>query len=169
MKKYTGKLWQQLTKVERDAIGIYDANSFDVGVYHLPSRINHSCIPNVHYEYNPAIQRGTYHAVRDIEEGEGLLISYINGGGRLKQWRQPKLDLWGFVCKCAACRDDEEGRKREARRKEMFELDQKLAKQSAYGTEMTTVQALKAATRLASLQVAQGIQNRELRTSYVFR
>jgi hypothetical protein len=163
--KRMGRHWQHLQEWERNAIGVYDANSFEVGVYYLPSRINHSCIPNVHYEYNPAIQRGTFHAVRDIERGEELLISYINGGSRTKRWREPKLDLWGFKCQCAACANDEEGKKREERRKEMFELDQKLAKQSTYGTEMTPMQALKAATKLAGLQMAEGIQNRELRTS----
>ncbi|KAF2703053.1 TPR domain protein [Pleomassaria siparia CBS 279.74] len=166
VKKKTGKHWQHLSEAERNVISIYDANSFEVGVYHLPSRINHSCIPNVHYEYNPAIRRGTFHAVRDIERGEEVLMSYINGGSRIRKWRQPRLDLWGFVCQCAACRNDEEGRKREDRRKEMFDLDQKLAKQSAYGTEMTAMQALKAATKLAGLQLAEGIRNRELRTSY---
>lgn len=165
VKERTGKHWQHLQEWERNAIGVYDANSFEVGVYYLPSRINHSCIPNVHYEYNPAIQRGTFHAVRDIERGEEVLISYINGGSRTKRWREPKLDLWGFKCQCAACGNDEEGRKREERRREMFELDQKLAKQSTYGTEMTAMQALKAVTRLAGLQVTEGIQNRELRTS----
>ncbi|KAF2449224.1 TPR domain protein [Karstenula rhodostoma CBS 690.94] len=166
VKKYIGKRWEDLKQWERDAIGVYDANSFEVGVYNLPSRINHSCIPNVHYEYNPAIERGTYHAVRDIEEGEELFISYINGGSRLKIWRQPKLDMWGFVCQCAACGHDAEGKKREARRKQMFELDQKLARQSVYGNEMTAAQAVKTATQLAGLQVAEGIANRELRTSY---
>lgn len=166
VKKHIGKRWQDLAKWERDAIGVYDANSFEVGVYYLPSRINHSCIPNVHYEYNPAIQRGTFHAIKDIAKGEELYISYINGGSRLKSWRQPKLDLWGFVCTCAACGNDAEGKKREDRRKEMFELDQKLAKQSVYGTVMTAAEALKAATRLAGLQLAEGILNRELRTSY---
>ena len=165
VKRYTGKRWEELADWERKVIGIYDANSFEVGVYFLPSRINHSCIPNVHYELNPAIQRGTFHSLRDIERGEELYISYINGGSRMRAWRQPKLDMWGFVCECAACRDDKEGRKREKRRKEMFELDQKLARQSAYGTEMSAMQALKAATRLAGLQMAEGILNRELRTS----
>ncbi|KAF2638207.1 TPR domain protein [Massarina eburnea CBS 473.64] len=166
VKKYMGKRWGDLTNWERDAIGVYDANSFEVGVYFLPSRINHSCIPNVHYEFNPAIERGTFHAVKDIAEGEELYISYINGGSRLRNWRQPKLDMWGFVCQCAACGNDAEGKKREERRKEMFELDQKLAKQSVYGTEMTAAQALKTATRLAGLQMTEGVLNRELRTSY---
>ncbi|CAI6332429.1 unnamed protein product [Periconia digitata] len=165
-KKHMGKRWQDLAQWERDAIGVYDANSFEVGVYFLPSRINHSCLPNVHYEYNPAIEKGTFHAVKDIAEGEELFISYINGGSRLRKWRQPKLDMWGFVCQCAACGNDAEGKKREERRKEMFDIDQKLAKQSVYGTEMTSAQALKAATRLAGLQVAEGVLNRELRTSY---
>jgi hypothetical protein len=166
VRKHTGKRWEDLEKWERDAIGVYDANSFEVGVYDLPSRINHSCIPNVHYEFNPAIERGTFHAVRDIAEGEELFISYINGGSRLKSWRQPKLDMWGFICGCAACGRDGEGKKREERRKQMFELDQKLARQSVYGNVMTAGQALKAATQLAGLQVAEGILNRELRTSY---
>ncbi|PSN68205.1 SET domain-containing protein [Corynespora cassiicola Philippines] len=166
VRQYMKKKWDQLDDWERKVIGIYDANSFEVGVFHLPSRINHSCIPNVHYEFNPEIERGTFHAVSDIEAGAELLISYINGGNRTKAWRQPKLDQWGFVCQCAACGDDEEGKKREARRKEMYDLDQKLAVQSAYGTQMTPMQALKTATKLASLQIAEGIANRELRVSY---
>lgn len=164
-KRYMGMRWEKLSEREKKVIGIYDANSFEVGIFFLPSRINHSCIPNVHYEFNPILQRGTFHAIHDIEEGEELLISYINGGSRLRAQRQPKLDMWGFVCKCAACQDDNEGRKREERRKEMFELDQKLACQGAYGTEMKSIHALEAATKLASLQVQEGIFNRELSVS----
>lgn len=166
VQKYMKKRWDQVSEYERRAIGIYDANSFEVGVFFLPSRVNHSCIPNAHYEFNPTLERGTYHAVRDIQKGEEVFISYIHGGTRVKSWRQPKLDVWGFVCTCPACENSEEGKKREARRQEMYELDQKLAVQSVYGTEMTPMQALKTATKLASLLAAEGVLNRELRLSY---
>ncbi|KAF9741178.1 set domain-containing protein 5 [Paraphaeosphaeria minitans] len=46
---------------------------------YLPFRINHSYIQSVHYEYNPAIERDTFHAIRDIAEVEEAFISYTNG------------------------------------------------------------------------------------------
>ncbi|KAL5425474.1 hypothetical protein PMIN04_002531 [Paraphaeosphaeria minitans] len=72
---------------------------------YLPFRINHSYIQSVHYEYNPAIERDTFHAIRDIAEVEEAFISYTNGS-----WRQPKLDTWGFVCQCTTCTPDAEGK-----------------------------------------------------------
>ncbi|KAF2193110.1 TPR domain protein [Zopfia rhizophila CBS 207.26] len=166
VERYIGKTWSRLSSLQKKVISIYDANGFDVGVFYLASRINHSCIPNIHYEFNESLQKGTYHAVRDIEKGEELYLSYINGGNRTREQRQPKLDQWGFKCNCPACEDSEGGRMRDKRRKEMFELDQKLAMQSQYGTEMNSMEALKTATKLASIQLAEGLLNRELRVSY---
>lgn len=151
VRKYMNKRWDQLSPHDRRIIGIYDANSFEVGVFYLPSRINHSCVPNTHYEFNPRLERGTYHAVHDIAAGEEIYISYIHGGTRVRGWRQERLDVWGFKCNCPACEDSKGGREREERRAELFGLDQKLAMQAAYGTEMSSMQALKTATRLASL------------------
>ena len=41
-------------------------------VFACTSRINHSCAPNCHHEWNGALGKETLHAVRRIERGEVL-------------------------------------------------------------------------------------------------
>ncbi|KAL4779641.1 hypothetical protein BJX76DRAFT_361620 [Aspergillus varians] len=63
--------------MRQKVLGIYAANAFG-SVFLLASRINHSCIPNIHFAYNPELKKETFHAVRDIASGEELTIMYID-------------------------------------------------------------------------------------------
>jgi SET domain-containing protein len=40
----------------------------------LGSRFNHSCIPNIHFAYDPYLGKETFHAVRNITAGEEVTI-----------------------------------------------------------------------------------------------
>ena len=92
---------------------IFSVNNFnlpprDLGVFATSSRLNHSCVPNVHHSYNPNLKRTTVFAVRDIEPGEELCITYMGGKGHY--WTRPqRIELlrsnYGFTCKCSACSD----------------------------------------------------------------
>ena len=117
-----------------DAVAIFLANcvqmgggEYGSGVFQHYSRINHSCIPNVHNAYNPSLDRLTVHAVRQTNKGEEILTSYIDGYCRTHEQRQQSLNEWGFFkCSCRCCTGSRAAvsGKRRAR---MFEIDQDLA------------------------------------------
>ncbi|KAM3424235.1 hypothetical protein BST61_g11224 [Cercospora zeina] len=94
-------------------ISIFACNTFilangNLGVFEVSSRLNHSCVPNVHHTNNPVLGKETVQAVRDILPGEELQVNYMGAGAtyEMQHVRLPKLhDLYGFSCKCAACSD----------------------------------------------------------------
>lgn len=108
-----GQVWQNIPQTDRIVLEIHAANSFGEGVFLLGSRINHSCIPNVHFAWNATIQKETFHAIRHITAGEELTIMYINGTNRTRKQRQAELSRWGFQCTCPACETGAAGEARE--------------------------------------------------------
>jgi hypothetical protein len=157
--------WEKIPELHRKVLGVWAANAFG-SVFLLGSRINHSCTPNVNFAYNSALEKETYHAVRDIKAGEELTIMYINGTNRTRSQRQDELENWGFQCSCSACEDTPQGGKKEKKRVELFKLDQELAKHTRFdirfGTKESWRKALKAAQRIAALQKSEGLLNRQL-------
>ena len=104
-------------------------------VSYLPSRFNHSCLPNTKCAENPNLGDGvlTIHAVRDIKEGEELAYSYVPDFHRPKDQRQGTL-YWqgGFLCLCEACSDSHFARSMDHKRQELSRLDQRLSDQEQY-------------------------------------
>ena len=79
-------------------------------IFSLACKMNHSCAPNVlvRYrcgwgEYQPLVLQCI--ALRDIDEGEELCISYIRSDGPLEA-RQDALQNYGFRCECSKCKED---------------------------------------------------------------
>ncbi|KAF1952906.1 TPR domain protein, partial [Byssothecium circinans] len=160
-----GRSWQEMPELQRRVLAIFAANAFG-DVFLLGSRINHSCIPNIHFAYNSILEKETFHAVRDITAGEELTISYNNGVNRTKSQRQAELDNWGFICTCAACEITAEGKEREAKRVQLFSLDQELAINMRIRTSESWKKALKLAQNLAAVQKSEGLLCRDLSVSY---
>jgi hypothetical protein len=48
------------------------------GLFLEASRINHSCQPNAQHTWNASLGRLTVHALRDIEAGREITISYMS-------------------------------------------------------------------------------------------
>ncbi|KAF2804535.1 SET domain-containing protein [Mytilinidion resinicola] len=72
------------------------------GVYPTACLINHSCIPNSHHSWNSNVEHETIHAVRPIEAGEEITISYDRGDPYIV--RQAFLnEAFGFDCNCSGC------------------------------------------------------------------
>ncbi|KAK3937293.1 hypothetical protein QBC46DRAFT_267878 [Diplogelasinospora grovesii] len=153
---------------------------YGCGVFPLYSRINHSCVPNVHNAYNPGIQRLTVYSIRDIGAGEQITTSYISSAYRTREQRREETENWGFVCSCLACTDT----LIEPLRKRMFQLDQRLA---AYDSPLRGLmsldtsplarmlapdmpasvdEALKDADQLVELLKKQGLEGMELCKTY---
>ena len=80
-----------------------------VAHYSTVSKMNHSCEPNVILVYksrgwgrdHPLVAYVV--ALRDIQEGEELMISYIDSEDVSYEKRQAALANYGFVCECSKC------------------------------------------------------------------
>ena len=97
------------------AVGCYscDTEIDDVGVCVVPRRIsyiNHSCEPNAMFIFYPN-NEVRVRAIRDIEEGEPVLFTYVTGDHTTRERRDHLRDTYGFECgceRCAAPPEDEE-------------------------------------------------------------
>jgi len=100
-------------------------------MYYTTCKMNHSCSPNVvaRYRYSSSAtaggQWGSAHplavecvALRDINEGEELAISYIQSDDPLDK-RTEALNNYGFACNCSKC----EAEKRENGGEEIVTID----------------------------------------------
>jgi hypothetical protein len=103
---------------------IYQANLVELGndeksgtgVFPLTSRINHSCVSNLQIHYIPGTETLVVHAVRHINKGEELTISYSSG---ISKTRNAILEHRGFECKCTICTGSQ-ATASQARRKSML-------------------------------------------------
>lgn len=80
-------------------------------MYALTCKMNHSCDPNVVVLYKTR-GWGAKHplvahciALRDIEQGEELCISYIESNDHVTK-RQEALKHYGFLCNCSKCQTE---------------------------------------------------------------
>ena len=111
---------------------IFANNSFELdneeqpalGIFMQATRLNHSCLPNAVHTWNSTLRKRTVHAVREIQAGEEITITYI----RPLQAREQRVGLlqerYGFTCDCAACNlETDFGRASDSRRKRIAELE----------------------------------------------
>jgi hypothetical protein len=151
--------WDEIPELYRRVLGIHKTNHFN-DVFWLGSRINHSCLPNIHFAYNPRLQQETFHAVRDIAAGEELTVWYNENVLSTRRQRQAELaHKWGFVCNCPVCENSESGKEKERKRRQVFTLYRELAFNERRGFWK---EALKAAQNLAALQKSEGMVTREI-------
>lgn len=84
----------------------WGVNSQGSAVFETASRINHSCIPSAHFAWNQNLDGGrgmeTVHVVRDVADGEEILLSYCDPfyETALRRWQ---LKHYNFACDCKAC------------------------------------------------------------------
>ncbi|KAG6249357.1 hypothetical protein E4U23_002223 [Claviceps purpurea] len=74
-----------------------------LAIFPQACRINHDCDNNAEKEWNCDTQRLTVHAMRDIEEGEEITVTYLPSVSDQKA-RQKKLKSdYHFTCLCRVC------------------------------------------------------------------
>lgn len=91
-------------------LGILHTNALPIedggiggGILLKASRINHACDNNAHKSWNKNIKHHTVHAIRDINQGEEITISYL-AVLRSRQARQETLrKQFKFECSCHLC------------------------------------------------------------------
>ncbi|KAI0419189.1 hypothetical protein F5X98DRAFT_335466 [Xylaria grammica] len=83
-------------------VGLGDYDSFHYGNFPEASVLNHDCRPNLAFFIDQNLTHYT-HAVRDVEPGEELTISYIDGL-QIRSVRQERTrNSLGFSCACSHC------------------------------------------------------------------
>jgi hypothetical protein len=104
-------LEQHSARVSKDPslISIFQTNCMELGsgaaIFPNAARFNHSCNPNACFVWNSAIGMETIHAMRDIEKGEEITVTYCN---MMEDYtnRMWELKHYGFFCDCPACAGD---------------------------------------------------------------
>ncbi|KAG6131484.1 hypothetical protein E4U12_003651 [Claviceps purpurea] len=93
-------------------------------------RINHDCQNNAVHQWNANIEQGTVHALRDIQPGEEITISYVFSlKGRETRQKQLK-DSFDFTCSCRLCSlPEDESEERDRKLEQIVSLDQLTALQ----------------------------------------
>jgi hypothetical protein len=73
------------------------------GLFLEASRINHSCRHNAQNTWNKTIGRLTIHALRDIEEGQEITISYLASTSEYTERQRFLKEKFKFDCHCQLC------------------------------------------------------------------
>lgn len=122
-------------KVDRNAFRLFINGerpfSGHLAVYPEVSRMNHDCRPNIHYRMDNITYISI--AVRDIQPGEELTISYIDGH-MSREERQNRLSDWGFKCTCPHCSMSKEDVEASDKRMDrIYSIEDDLEKQVSAG------------------------------------
>ncbi|KAJ8123774.1 hypothetical protein ONZ43_g350 [Nemania bipapillata] len=112
-------------------LGIFKTNSLpaeavgDKGAIFLEAcRINHACDNNAQKSWNDKIKRHTVHAMRDIDKGEEITITYLGPLKNRKARQKALQEKFGFTCLCRLCSlPPEQSQESDRRLEEIQRLD----------------------------------------------
>ena len=98
------------------ALARFNLNSFVIrnttnsgpawAIFENVSLMNHSCVPNCNVSWNQNTRRLCVHAIRDIQEGEELYMTYLSQFLTFTGLETRTRELrsrYGFTCTCSAC------------------------------------------------------------------
>ncbi|CAG5100348.1 Oidioi.mRNA.OKI2018_I69.XSR.g16962.t1.cds [Oikopleura dioica] len=115
----------ELYDVCEESCGIEFMDNEGVGLYSKQAMLNHDCEPNAEIKFLHDNHKLSVVATRDIEKGEEVCISYLDGHtlNRSKKTRQEQLSVnYLFHCGCEMCKgqnsDDETSEEEEGSEEE---------------------------------------------------
>ncbi|KAG5991690.1 hypothetical protein E4U52_003425 [Claviceps spartinae] len=73
------------------------------GIFLEASRINHDCENNAFYHWNNNIKRHTVHAIRDIDAGKEITLSYVKYLENREKRKRTLKDYYDITCSCRLC------------------------------------------------------------------
>ncbi|KAI9752906.1 MAG: hypothetical protein M4579_005424 [Chaenotheca gracillima] len=100
------------------------ADAREGGLFLEASRINHSCVHNAQNTWNTTLGQLTIHVFKDLEEGEEITISYLEGSESYVARQQRLKKSFGFDCTCELCSlPPDQRQESDQRLKEITRLD----------------------------------------------
>lgn len=161
----------------RDAprlLDVFRTNNFDIGnatqaVFGEIARFNHACSPNAQGNFNSLLGCFTIHAVRAIEVGEELTLSYLaQNTSRTAQRQEKLLKHYGFSCDCPACDESLPANKLTEQKRLHFHDKQAAFHEAAEGRDTPDQQGeLEVVMALIDHAEASSLLGRELATMYI--
>ncbi|GBG25735.1 N-lysine methyltransferase SMYD2 [Hondaea fermentalgiana] len=121
-------------KPEKTPMGVCETNAICLGgdyfaVLKYGARINHSCAPNLSYRFEERehSRQVVFYALRHIEKGEELYLSYVDQSLPRDARRALLFERYRFKCKCESCSlKNDELEMAEARRENLAAMDNKI-------------------------------------------
>ena len=79
------------------------SGALEGGLFLEASRINHSCSHNAQNTWNANLNQLTIHTFKDVEKGEEITISYLDGSESYTARQLSLKNNFGFHCACELC------------------------------------------------------------------
>ncbi|KAE9367579.1 SET domain-containing protein [Stipitochalara longipes BDJ] len=117
-----------------------------LGIGNLPKacRINHACDNNAQKNCNEKIEQHTVHALRDINEGEEITITYLSPLKNRKTRQKILQERFGFTCLCRLCSlPQEQSQENDRRLQEIDRLDGVIDQLGTEGVLVSPLQTLR--------------------------
>ena len=132
-------------------LGIFRTNSLpaeavgDKGAIFLEAcRINHACDNNAQKNWNEKIKRHTVHALRDINKGEEITITYLAPLKNRKARQKALQERFDFTCLCHLCSLPlEQSQESDRRLEEIHRLDGVIDKLGTEGILVSPLRTLR--------------------------
>ncbi|KAK2053463.1 hypothetical protein LY76DRAFT_274506 [Colletotrichum caudatum] len=145
-------------------LGIFQTNSLpaeavgDEGAIFLEAcRINHACDNNAQKNWNEKIKRHTVHALRDIEKGEEITITYLGPLKNRKARQKALREKFDFTCLCHLCSlPPEQSQESDKRLEEIHRLDRVIDQLGAEGLVVSPIRTLRYLDQQVRLYNEQG-------------
>lgn len=115
--------------VDSRYLGIIRTNALpfeedEAGIVLDACRINHACDNNAQKSWNQNIKRHTVHALRDIEKGEEITITYLGVLNSRKARQEALRRKFAFTCSCRLCSlPPDQSQESDRRLEEILKLD----------------------------------------------
>jgi len=109
---------------QTNCIGL-GCGSKDSGLFPVIARINHSCIPNCHWNWNPELQTEFVFATKTIRQGEEIQSNYLSQRSLLRPRKDRQEELqqrYHFFCQCEGCNLDPSYAFRSDERRQLIKL-----------------------------------------------
>jgi hypothetical protein len=101
-----------------------EANGDKGAIFIEACRINHACDNNAQKSWNEKIKRHTVHAMRDINKGEEITITYLSPLKNSTTRQKILQEKFGFRCLCHLCSlPPEQNQESDRRLEEIHRLD----------------------------------------------
>ncbi|KAI8623900.1 heterokaryon incompatibility protein-domain-containing protein [Xylariaceae sp. FL1651] len=156
-------------------LGIFRTNSLPAeavdnkgAIFLEACRINHACDNNAQKNWNEKIKRHTVHALRDINEGEEITITYIGPLKNRKARQKVLQEKFDFTCLCHLCSlPPEQSQESDRRLEEIHRLDGIIDQLGIEGVSVFPLRTLRYFDRQVSLYIEHGREDVGLAQTFV--